>query len=346
MKQGIEAAFAVANDTGGVHGRRLRLLTGDDGYEPARTLEVMKELTEDRQVFAMIGNVGTPTAAVALPIALERKMLFFGAFTGASLLRHNPPDRYVFNFRASYAEETAAAVNYLVKTRHVRPDHIAVFAQQDSFGDAGYAGVSRALRGFFRAEPRAVLRLGYRRNTVDVDDAVARLRERSGSVRAIVMMATYRAAAKFVEKVHQQFPRTLFANVSFVGGTELADELMLLGSQYANGVIVTQVVPPVESHSTAVLKYRAALAKYFPGEKPDSVSLEGFWTASLLVEGLRRAGPELDTERLVDTLEGIRELDLGIGTTISFGPVEHQGSHKVWGMELDEAGRYRAIDLD
>src|SRR5205823_9599051 len=101
---------------------------------------------------------------------------------------------------------------------------------------------------------------------------VARLRERSGSVRAIVMVATYRAAARFVEKVHQQFPRTLFTNVSFVGGTELADELMLLGSQYANGVIVTQVVPPVESHSTAVLKYRAVLAKYFPGEKPDSVS--------------------------------------------------------------------------
>jgi len=346
MKLGIETAFAVANDTGGVHGRRLRLVTGDDGYEPARTLAVMKQLTDERRVFAVIGNVGTPTAAVALPFALEHKMLFFGAFTGAGLLRRSPPDRYVFNFRASYTEETAAAVGYLVKVRHVRPEHIAVFAQQDAFGDAGYAGVARALRGYLRSEPRSLLRLGYRRNTIDVDDAVARLREHSASVRAVVMVATYRAAAKLVERVRQQYPRMIFTNVSFVGGTALADELMLLGPQYASGMVVTQVVPPVESHSTAVLKYRAALARHLPGEKPDSVSLEGYWMASLLVEGLRRAGPQLDTERLIDALEAIRDLDLGIGTPISFGPVEHQGSHRVWATELDETGRYHPIDID
>src|SRR6185295_15596770 len=114
------------------------------------------DLTEKRQVFGLIGNVGTPTAAVALPFALEHKLLFFGAFTGANLLRRTPPDRYVFNFRASYTEETAAVVGYLVKTRHVRPDHIAVFAQQDAFGDAGFAGVAKALRGM-RGEPRNIL---------------------------------------------------------------------------------------------------------------------------------------------------------------------------------------------
>jgi ABC-type branched-subunit amino acid transport system substrate-binding protein len=345
MKQGIETAFGVINDAGGVNGRRLRLVTGDDGYEPTRTLAVMKDLAEQRHVFAVIGNVGTPTAAVALPFALERKMLFFGAFTGASLLRRTPPDRYVFNFRASYAEETAAAVGYLVKTRHVRPTQIAVFAQQDAFGDAGYSGVTKALRGL-RAEPKAVLRFGYKRNTIDVDEALARLREHASAVRAVVMVATYRAAAKFVEKVRQQYPRIVFTNVSFVGGTALADELMLLGPQYANGMIVTQVVPPIESHSTAVLKYRAALAKYFPGEKADSVSLEGYWMTNLLIEGLKRTGPDVDTERLIDALEAIHGLDLGLGVPITFGPVEHQGSHMVWAMELDGEGRYTPVDLD
>jgi branched-chain amino acid transport system substrate-binding protein len=104
--QGIETAFNLINDSGAIHGRQLRLVAADDGYEPMRAAETMKELYENQQVFGYIGNVGTPTAVVALPFALERRTLFFGAFTGASLLRRDPPDRYVFNYRASYAEET------------------------------------------------------------------------------------------------------------------------------------------------------------------------------------------------------------------------------------------------
>ena len=146
MKLGIEAAFRVINAGGGVQGRQLRLIAADDGYEPARTALTMKQLYEKDQVFAVVGNVGTPTAAVGLPYALDRKMLFFGAFTGAGLLRSDPPDRYVFNYRASYAEETEAVVNYLVKVRRLKPEQIAVFAQQDAYGDSGFAGVAKAIR--------------------------------------------------------------------------------------------------------------------------------------------------------------------------------------------------------
>ena len=136
MQRGIEAAFREANANGGVHGRQLRLIAADDGYEPARAAETMKQLFERDQVFGVVGNVGTPTAVVAVPYALQRKMLFFGAFTGAGLLRNDPPDRYVFNYRASYAEETAATVHYLVKVKRLRPEQIAVFAQQDPYGDS------------------------------------------------------------------------------------------------------------------------------------------------------------------------------------------------------------------
>jgi branched-chain amino acid transport system substrate-binding protein len=175
MKVGIEAAFNVANAKGGVFGRQLRLVAADDGYEPTRTAAAMAELYEKDQVFGLIGNVGTPTAVVALPYALDRKMLFFGAFTGAGLLRADPPDRYVFNYRASYAEETAAVVNYLVKVKRLSPDQIAVFAQQDAYGDAGFSGVEKAVRSLRGGGDSPIVRLGYQRNTVDVDDAVAQL---------------------------------------------------------------------------------------------------------------------------------------------------------------------------
>jgi len=354
MKMGIVSAFNVANANGGVHGRQLRLIAADDGYEPARVAGTVKQLYEKDQVFGFVGNVGTPTAVVALPYALDRKMLFFGAFTGAGLLRSDPPDRYVFNYRASYAEETAAVVNYLVKVRRLKPQQIAVFAQQDAYGDSGFAGVEKAIRSLTGGNASTILRLNYQRNTVDVDEAVAQLqaeqekqqKAKRPPIKAVIMVPTYRAAAKFIEKTRDLYPDMIYTSVSFVGSTALANELMLLGQRFATGVIVTQVVPAVDGHSSLVLDYKSALAKYFPGESPDYVSLEGYVDANVLIAALKRNGPELDTERLVGALENIRDLDIGLGTPVSFSPSQHQGVHKVWGTQLDATGRYRPIELE
>jgi ABC-type branched-subunit amino acid transport system substrate-binding protein len=345
MKLGIDTAFNRVNEAGGVEGRTLKLIAADDGYEPSRTVDAMKQLYEKDQVFGIIGNVGTPTAMVAVPYALERRMLFFGAFTGANVLRHDPPDRYVFNYRASYAEETDAVVRYLVKLRRIPPRQIAVFAQQDTYGDSGFAGVAKAVRSL-GASDAAIVRLNYKRNTVDVDEAINQLRLQKPPIKAVVMVATYRAAAKFIERTHDLYPGLLYTNVSFVGSTALADELMLLGPRYASGVIVTQVVPAVSGYSSAVLEYKNALAKYFPGEAPDYVSLEGYVAANVLIQGLRRTGPQLDTEKLIDVLENTRNFDLGLGASLGFGRAEHQASHKIWGTALDDNGKYQAIELE
>jgi ABC-type branched-subunit amino acid transport system substrate-binding protein len=354
MKLGIEAAFSVANANGGVFGRKLRLVAADDGYEPSRTAASMAALYDKDQVFGLIGNVGTPTAVVALPYALDRRMLFFGAFTGAGLLRSDPPDRYVFNYRASYAEETAAVVNYLVKVKRLSPEQIAVFAQQDAYGDAGFGGVEKAIRSLRGGSDAPILRLGYQRNTVDVDDAVAQLNQVQQQalqqktrlpIKAVIMVPTYRAAAKFIEKTRDLYPDMIYTSVSFVGSTALANELMLLGKKYAAGVIVTQVVPALEGHSSLVLDYKSALAKYFPGEAPDYVSLEGYVDATVLIAALKQNGAQLDTEKLVASFENLRDLDIGLGAPVSFSRSEHQGVHKVWGTQLDADGRYQPIDL-
>ena len=345
MKLGIDTAFNRVNDAGGVEGRMLKLIAADDGFEPTRTADAMKQLYEKDQVFGMIGNVGTATAAVALPYALDRRMLFFGAFTGANVIRHDPPDRYVFNYRASYAEETDAAVRYFVKMRRIPPRQIAVFAQQDAGGDAGFAGVAKSFRSL-GASDSGILRLNYQRNTVDVDDAVNQLKAQRVPIKAVVMISAYRPAAKFIEKTRDLFPGMLYSNISFVGSTVLADELMLLGPRYAAGAIVTQVVPAVSGYSSIVLEYKNALAKYFPGEAADYVSLEGYVAANVLIEALKRTGPQLDTEKLIDVLENMRDLDLGLGASLGFGRAEHQASHKIWGTALDETGKYQAIELE
>ena len=164
-------------------------------------------------------------------------------------------------------------------------------------------------------------------------------------IRAVIMVPAYRAAAKFIEKTRDLYPSMIYTSVSFVGSTALANELMLLGKRYANGVIVTQVVPALDGHSSLVLDYKSALAKYFAGEAPDYVSLEGYVMANVLIAALKRNGPQLDTEKLVETLENLHDLDIGLGTPVNFSRSEHQGMHKVWATQLDETGHYQPIDL-
>jgi len=133
--------------------------------------------------------------------------------------------------------------------------------------------------------------------------------------------------------------------VSFVGSDSLAEELKERGPGYGAGVIVTQVVPHFDSGATGVIRYRDALKKYHPDQQPDFISLEGYMVGQLFLEGLRRQGRELDTEKLVDTLEHLQDFDPGTGN-LSFGMSQHQASHKVWGTVLDDHGEFRSLDMD
>ncbi len=345
MRTGLEVAFAVANESGGVHDRKLRLVALDDGYDPERTRAVMKELLDQRKVFAIVGNVGSPTAEESVPIVMAKKVVFFGALSGAPLLRKSPPDRYVFNYRPSYAEETAAAVRYLVDVRRVDPRHIGVFYQSDAFGEAGLLGVQEQLRRY-RRNPADVVLATYQRSSADVSAAIAHFKTEQAKVKAVVMVATYQAAIQFIQQAKDRGLGLIVTNVSAVGANELAEGLAGAGPGYTSDVVVTQIVPLPTSKATAALRYQAALEKHAIGEKPGFLTFEGYIVGNILIEALRRAGRDLNSERLVAAFEDIKGLDLGIGTPITFGPKEHQGSHKVWGTQLQPDGSYKAIDLE
>ncbi len=346
VRTGLETAFAAVNDAGGVHRRKLRLVTIDDGFDPMRAATAMRELLEVRKVFAVVANVGTASAAATLPYANEKGVLYFGAVSGAGFLRQRPPDRFVFNVRASYAEETGALIRHLVEVKRIRPERIAVLVEDDAFGNAAWEGVARALRQYGR-DPARTLRLPYRRNTTDVDDAVRAVQAHARDLGAVVLVATYKPAARFIEKLRDGGVQHLvFASISDVGTNVLGEELSQLGPGYAEGVIVTQVVPLPTSGATPVLRYREQLRRYAPGEKPGFLSLEAWLAAQVLVEGLQRAGRDLTPDRLVTTLESIHGLDLGIGGPLGFGPSEHQASHLVWGTVLDAKGIPQALSLE
>lgn len=326
VRRGIEACFARVNADGGVHGRRLRLVALDDGYVPAEAERNMLRLVDEERVLAVVGNVGTPTAKVTLPIALDRGVLLLGAFTGADILRKTPPDRYVINLRAGYAEETAAMVAGLLEAG-IRPDEIAFFTQDDEFGDSGHRGAVAALEaaGFPHADRLAHGR--YARNTLAVEDGVLTILEREIQPRAVILIGAYAPCAKFIRIARQALPHSYFLNVSFVGAEDLTAAL----DGETDRVLFTAAVPPPDSALPLCVEYRRDLGSAHPGTPPGFVSLEGYLAARVLVRGLEAAGPGVSRGGLVEAIESHGGLSAEeLGTPVEYGPDDHEGCDDVW----------------
>ena len=343
MKIGVETAFLAVNEAGGIHGRMLRLQAVDHGNVPEKARALVKAMVEGKKIFAFVGNTGSAAVEAYLEWLVDQRVVLFGSLSGATFLRNDPPDRYIFNFRASYPEEAAAAVRYLVGVKRIPATEIAYFAQEDAYGESGWKGMAWQLRRY-GVDPGQVIRTSVKRNTVDVAEAVKRIQAAGARVKAVVCFSTHKPVARFVEKLGGQ--GLTFTNASAVEAQDLADELKALGPRFMQNMVLTQVVPVPTSRATVVLRYQEQLKRYHPNERPDFLSLQGWISAQLFMEGLRRAGPAPDTEKLVEALESIRNFDMGIGVPIGFGPSEHQGSHKVWGLQLTPTGGWVPIDFE
>jgi ABC-type branched-subunit amino acid transport system substrate-binding protein len=312
---GANAYFDIVNEAGGVEGRRLRLVTGNDSYDPDKAQACFDRLMSQK-VFALAFFVGTPTAVKYVPLAESNKIPLVGLFTGAQTL-YQPIRHWVVNVRASYFDETREQIDGLWNVLGYRK--IGVIYPNDSFGAAVLEGVKLALQAH-GAEPIAIA--SYERQTDQVGGTIETVR--SAKPDAVVVVGPSNTVAPILKQAHAKGWKPLFSTVSFVG----TDELISQAGADADGVVVTQVVQPYYlTDFKAVTLYRRALQTYFPGVAPNFVSFEGFVDAMVLVEGLKRAGKDLTREGLIHGIESIHELDVGLGPQLKldYGPRDHKG---------------------
>lgn len=325
MKAGAEAYFTKINNEGGVLGRKIKLVSLDDGYEPDKCIENTRKLINDEKVFLLFGYVGTPTTQAALPIMEESKVPLVGPFTGSVALRD--PQKKIYNIRANYDQETSELVKSFSKNMGLKK--IACLYQNDAYGKAGLSGVEKALKaeGLEMASTAS-----YERNTVAVKSAVAQLSQVSPD--AVIMIGAYKPCAEFIKLAKDLGMTSKFANISFVGTTKLVEEVGAAG----DGTYISQVMPsPADGTVPVVKECTAAL-----GRQPTYGELEGFVDAKVLVEALKKTGQNLTREAFEAAVEGMKEYDAG-GLPISFGAGDHQGSDKVFFTKI-ESGKAVSID--
>ncbi|MGY3038409.1 branched-chain amino acid transport system substrate-binding protein [Bradyrhizobium sp. USDA 4354] len=332
MRQGIVAAFTEINAKGGVHGRKLQLISRDDGYDPDRSVVQTLRLIEDDKVFALIGAVGTPTAMATIPITSAKNIPFIGPFTGAEFLRDLELPNVV-NIRASYGAEAETWIKHLTEDRKFT--RIGIFYQDDSFGRDGLLGVKRALarRGLELAAEGT-----FERNTRAVAAAWRMIKR--AEPEAIVMVGTYGPCAEFIKLAHRSGFYPTFVNISFVGANALATELGPEGE----GVVVSQVVPfPWDRSLKLVADYQAAQTAFDPTLTPDFVSLEGYLSGCLAAAALEKAGPKPTRASLLRTINDIGRFDIS-GSTVTVGTRMLDTPPDVFLTVIQKDGTFKAVD--
>jgi len=326
MRNGIKAYLDHVNARGGVHGRRIELATEDDFYEQARAAAASRKLIEEHKVFALLGYVGTPTGVAHLPVVNQARVPLVGMFTGAEVLRV-PFSRYVFHVRASYYDETEKIVEHIVS---VGGKNIAVFYQDDAYGLAGLTGTEIAMK---KRSMQISGKATVERNTVKVENAVKTINALKPD--AVVMISAYTSIAEFVRQMKNAGSGATFYNVSFVGSKALADALGADGV----GVAISQVVPFPWGAGVPVVKEYQQLAKKAGFTDYNFSALEGFLSAKVTVEGLRRAGRNLTRETYIAALERMNDVDLG-GFWVGYSPTNRAGSQFVDLTIIGRQGRF------
>jgi branched-chain amino acid transport system substrate-binding protein len=331
MKEVITAYFEQINKSGGINGRKLDLVALDDGYETDRTVANSKKLIEESKAFALLQYYGSsPTTQAMNDVFGPAKVPLVGTISGAGTLRQplkdNPNGRYMFNIRASYADETEAIVNQLVG---LGLKSIAVFYQNDGFGKSGLDGATASLKKHGLA-PAAVGTV--ERNSLDVDAAVKAISK--SNPQAVVMVTLYKPTAAFVKAMRKAGQNPQFMTLSPVGADLLVKEL----GNDARGIGISQVMPYPFNDTTPVVREYQRILQTAKNSNYSYYGIEAYVTAKVMVESIRKAGKDLTREKLVQALESMTNHDVG-GYRINFSASERSGSKFVDLTVIGSGGR-------
>ncbi|MEM9256367.1 MAG: ABC transporter substrate-binding protein [Pseudomonadota bacterium] len=342
MQVGMLSRFSEVNAQGGVHGRKLFLHTLDDRYDPGIAQQNLNFfMNPSTGVFALIGNVGTPATESIFPAIHENETLLFGALSGSQKLHTEPPDPYVFNYRPSYRAEVKVLLTLLRDEFGIQGDGLGVVYADNAVGREVLDKVREELAA--QGYDGELSSAGFPSNSAQVDEAVAHFNRTKDQLDGILIVGTYRASALFTKLIRDAGYKGRIANLSIVGGLELAEEFKELGPHYGAGVIVTQVVPNYRSFQPGVVRFRSTLNEYYPSQQPSYMSLEGYIVASIFVEALQQAGRNVDTDSLIRTLQSMQNVSLDFGIPLSFSPTNHTASHRVWPTRLNAEGVYKPL---
>ncbi len=325
VTQGARLYFDAINAAGGVHGQKLNLQSLDDKFDPKLAAANAKVLI-DKGAIALFLTRGTPHTQAVMPLLSEHKIPLVAPSTGAMVL-HKPVHPWLFNVRASYQREAERVIEHLGSLGVTR---VALVQVDDSFGDDAMTG---ALAGLAKAGQKPAAHEKFPRDKPDMAPVVSRLL--AAAPQAVLFVGTAEAVAQGMKAMRAGASTAQLVTLS---NNASAGFIQALG-KVAHGVVVSQVFPPERSIAKTLIKDAQENARKAGVELTPSM-IEGYASAKVLVEGLKRAGPKVNRQALRDALDGMKQYDLG-GLELGYSPTDHSGLQYVDLAILDEEGKFR-----
>jgi len=294
VELGTNAYFDYVNKNHLLKNKKIKLLAYEDKYEPQLTLRNTQQLLKNKNIFALYGFVGSPTVKIILPILRQTNIPFVSAFTGASFLRNNYYDN-IINLRSSYLQEIEEHIKYLHNEKHFTK--IAVFYQNDEYGEDGYIGVVNTLKKYNLS---LVAEGSYKRNTLSIRHAFHSIKD--AHPEAIIMVGANKANSLFIKKAKENpnFIDTIFCNISFGDASEMIKDL----NGKTKNLLFSQVVPNYEDLSIPVIKeYNKILKEYDPDFEPSFISLEAFLSAKTVVKAIKNINGSITRGKFLEQLK-------------------------------------------
>jgi len=305
---------------------KYKLISYDDKYNPLQASLNVRKLIEKDKVIALLGNVGTPTANVVLPIINEHKILFFGAYSGGNVLREINENSYVFNYRTSYSNEAYSIVLNLIR-QGLKPSEIAIFTQNDTYGDSGYSGVIKAYRELGITNLNKIAHARYTKDTLNIESGLSKLLDFDVDFKAIVMVSVDKPFVKFINFAKEDFPDVKFFSLSPLNSAQLIKNKI----RFSKDIFITQVVPMLDNNLSIINEYKNDLKESFPDIEKNLISFEGYIVAKLFVQSLNGLDlNSLDSQSIIKELYKFKNIDIGLGFSNTFDKRTHQYSNKVW----------------
>lgn len=322
MKMGIESYFNKINKSSST---QYKLISYDDKYNPVLASQNVKKLIHKDKVVTLLGNTGTPTATVTLPIINKNKIPLIGPYSGGKILRDPQTNTFSFNYRVGYYNEVSQIVSNLFN-KGIKSDELAVFTQNDTYGDSGYLGVLEAFRSR-NISINNIIHERYTKGTENIEYGLSKLLDYNKNFKAFIVVGVNKATTKFIKYAKEDFPNAKFFLISAMNISTILNSL----KEYEDDVYSTQVVPLLSEKLPIVKEYKKDFKKLYPNEKTNLISFEGYIIAKLFHEVIKELKPEeINRKNIERQLLSVENIDIGLGFKSSFNNEKHQYSNRVW----------------
>jgi branched-chain amino acid transport system substrate-binding protein len=317
--KGMSAYVDSINERGGIGGRKIDLITYDDGYSPPKAVEQTRKLIESDKVAFIFGSLGTPALAATIKYVNAKEVPQLFVVSGASRFANFKEYPYTTTGLPSYNTEGKIYAKYITDT--LPNAKIAILYQNDDLGKDFVGAFKEYLQDIF---DKKVVTSGYEVSEPTIDSHILTLK--SSGAEALLVAGTPKFAAQAIRKAHEIGWKPLLL-INFVSSS-VSSTIIPAGVENAIGVVSgTLIKDPVDkkwANDPGIMAYRAYFAKYLPGADLADVSyLFGTQQGEILEQVLKQCGGDFSRENILRQARDIKGLALPTaiaGVVVNTGP--------------------------